>query len=51
MPPNAETPAGSLGVFFMPHLRLATSPNDDPKSRALVDGFAVQWLKTDEFLE
>lgn len=24
---------------------------DDPKSRALVDGFAVQWLKTDEFLE
>jgi len=24
---------------------------DDPKSRALVDGFAAQWLKTDEFLE
>lgn len=24
---------------------------DDSKSRALVDGFAVQWLKTDEFLE
>ena len=24
---------------------------DDPKSRALVDGFAAQWLKTDEFLD
>lgn len=24
---------------------------DDPKSRALTDGFAAQWLKTDEFLE
>lgn len=24
---------------------------DDPRSRALVDGFAAQWLKTDEFLE
>jgi hypothetical protein len=24
---------------------------DDPKSRALVDGFAAQWLKTHEFLE
>ncbi|MCA9070172.1 MAG: DUF1592 domain-containing protein, partial [Planctomycetaceae bacterium] len=23
----------------------------DPKSQALVEGFAVQWLKTDEFLE
>lgn len=23
----------------------------DPKSRALVEGFAAQWLKTDEFLE
>ena len=23
----------------------------DPKSKALVDGFAAQWLKTDEFLE
>lgn len=24
---------------------------DDPRSRALVDGFAAQWLKTGEFLE
>jgi xylulokinase len=32
------TPPGSLGVCFMPHLRLANPPNLDPKSRGAFIG-------------
>ena len=28
-----EAPPGSLGVVFLPHLRLANPPHDDPRSR------------------
>ena len=41
---NAEaeaTPAGSLGVSFLPHLRLANPPNDDPRSRGAFVGLST----------
>lgn len=31
-------PAGSLGVVFLPHLRLASPPHDDPRSRGAFVG-------------
>jgi xylulokinase len=33
-----EVPAGSLGVCFLPHLRLASPPYDDPKARGAFVG-------------
>lgn len=38
----AETaPAGSLGVCFLPHLRLANPPHDDPRSRGAFVGLTT----------
>lgn len=36
-----KVPAGSLGVFFLPHLRLANPPYDDPKSRGAFIGLSA----------
>ncbi len=33
-----KAPPGSLGVFFLPHLRLANPPHDDPRSRGAFVG-------------
>lgn len=38
----AEVPAGSGGVLFVPHLRLANTPNADPKSRAAFVGLTAE---------
>lgn len=39
----AETaPAGSLGLVFLPHLRLANPPYDDPRSRGAFLGLTVE---------
>lgn len=37
----ARVPAGSLGVVFLPHLRLAAPPYDDPKSRGALIGLTA----------
>jgi xylulokinase len=37
----AEVPPGSLGVGFLPHLRLANPPHDDPKSRGAFVGLST----------
>lgn len=37
----ANAPAGSLGVCFLPHLRLANPPHDDPKSRGAFIGLST----------
>lgn len=37
----AEAPPGSLGVRFMPHLRLPHSPSNDPKSRGTFVGLST----------
>lgn len=37
----ATAPAGSLGACFLPHLRLANPPNDDPRSRAAFIGLTA----------
>jgi xylulokinase len=34
-------PVGSLGVMFLPHLRLAAPPYDDPRSRAALIGLTA----------
>jgi xylulokinase len=34
-------PAGSLGVMFLPHLRLANPPYDDPRSRGALIGLTT----------
>lgn len=34
-------PAGSLGVCFLPHLRLANPPHDDPKARGAFIGLTA----------
>lgn len=34
-------PAGSLGVLFLPHLRLANPPYDDPRSRGALIGLTM----------
>ena len=34
-------PAGSLGVVFLPHLRLANPPYDDPRSRGALVGLTT----------
>jgi xylulokinase len=34
-------PAGSLGVLFLPHLRLASPPYDDPRSRGALIGLTM----------
>ena len=34
-------PAGSLGVMFLPHLRLANAPYDDPRSRGALIGLTT----------
>jgi xylulokinase len=36
-----EVPPGSLGVLFLPHLRLANPPHDDPKSRGAFTGLST----------
>ncbi|MGI8911945.1 MAG: FGGY-family carbohydrate kinase [Rubrobacteraceae bacterium] len=36
-----EAPPGSLGVFFLPHLRLANPPYDDPRSRGAFVGLTT----------
>ncbi|MBK8045893.1 MAG: carbohydrate kinase [Anaerolineales bacterium] len=37
----AQVPAGSLGVTFLPHLRLANAPYVDPKSRGAFVGLST----------
>jgi xylulokinase len=37
----ADVPVGSLGVMFLPHLRLASPPYDDPRSRAALVGLTA----------
>ena len=37
----AKVPAGSLGVMFLPHLRLASPPYDDPRSRGALIGLTT----------
>mgnify|MGYP000386124230 CR=1 FL=1 len=37
----ARIPAGSLGVMFLPHLRLANPPYDDPRSRGALLGLTT----------
>lgn len=37
----AAAPPGSLGACFLPHLRLANPPNDDPRSRAAFVGLTA----------
>ncbi len=34
-------PPGSLGAFFLPHLRLANPPDDDPRSRGAFVGLSA----------
>jgi xylulokinase len=36
-----KVPPGSLGVFFLPHLRLANPPYDDPRSRGAFVGLST----------
>lgn len=36
-----QVPAGSLGVFFLPHLRLANAPYDDTKARGAFIGLTT----------
>jgi xylulokinase len=36
-----HVPAGSLGVVFLPHLRLANPPYDDPRSRGALIGLTA----------
>lgn len=36
-----RVPAGSLGVVFLPHLRLANPPYDDPRSRGALIGLTT----------
>ncbi|MBS1250989.1 MAG: Xylulose kinase [Anaerolineales bacterium] len=36
-----EAPPGSLGAFFLPHLRLANPPYDDPKARGAFIGLST----------
>jgi xylulokinase len=36
-----KVPPGSLGVFFLPHLRLASPPYDDPTSRGAFVGLST----------
>lgn len=36
-----QVPPGSLGVCFLPHLRLADPPYDDPKGRAVFIGLST----------
>ena len=37
----ADVPPGSLGVTFLPHLRLANPPYDDPRSRGALVGLTT----------
>ena len=36
-----RVPSGSLGVLFLPHLRLASPPYDDPRSRGALVGLTM----------
>jgi xylulokinase len=36
-----EEPPGSLGAFFLPHLRLASPPHDDPRARGAFIGLST----------
>ena len=38
---RGAVPAGSLGVLFLPHLRLANPPYDDPRSRGALIGLTM----------
>lgn len=38
----ASAPAGSLGLVFLPHLRMANPPYDDPRSRGAFVGLTVE---------
>lgn len=44
-----KAPPGSLGVFFLPHLRLANPPYDDPKSRGAFIGLSTDVSRGDLF--
>lgn len=37
----ADAPVGSLGVFFVPHLRMADAPHDDPLARGAFIGLST----------
>jgi xylulokinase len=37
----AQVPPGSLGVHFVPHLRLANPPRDDPRARGVFAGLTT----------
>lgn len=37
-----DVPVGSLGAMFLPHLRLANSPYDDPRSRGALIGLTTE---------
>jgi xylulokinase len=37
----AAAPVGSLGVVFLPHLRMANPPHDDPRSRGAFVGLST----------
>jgi len=36
-----QVPSGSLGIGFLPHLRLANAPHDDPKGRGAFIGLST----------
>lgn len=38
----AQVPVGSWGSYFLPHLRFANAPNNDPKTRASFIGLSRQ---------
>jgi len=42
-----KVPPGSLGVFFLPHLRLANPPYDDPASRGAFIGLSTDVKRGD----
>ena len=44
-----KVPPGSLGVFFLPHLRLANPPYDDPRSRGAFVGLSTDVKRGDLF--
>ena len=46
-----EVPPGSLGAFFLPHLRLANPPYDDPASRGAFIGLSTDNTRGSLFRE
>ena len=41
-----EVPPGSLGAFFLPHLRLANPPHDDPAARGAFVGLSTDGARS-----